>query len=389
VFVNVRGAVIEGVGQDWKVRDIQLDGPKRGEVLVKLHVAGVCHSDDHYGSGDLVPTPEMVAAAAAAGIEIPDSFPLVGGHEGAGEVVEVGPEVSTLKVGDHVASSFVPACGVCRFCVSGQSGLCDVGADLFSPLMITDHTQRRWVDGTPLTAMCQLGTFAEYSVAAATSWIKVDDDLPWNGISMVSCGVSTGFGAATERAGTKPGDVVVVIGVGGVGMNAVQGARIAGAGVIVAVDPVAYKREKAPEFGATHVSASIDDAIVLVRELTRGLMADRVIVTPGVLHTDIAGAGLTLTRKGGTCVLVAVTPMSETTVPMSLTEFVSYGKELKGCIFGNLNPRYDMQRLLSLYRSGLLKLDELGTKTYQLDDINSAFHDMAEGNTLRGLITFD
>lgn len=387
--MNVRGAVISGVGQDWKIRDIQLDPPKRGEVLVKLHVAGVCHSDDHYRSGDLVPSAEMIAAAKSAGIDLPASFPLVGGHEGAGEVVEVGPEVRGLQVGDHVASSFVPACGRCRYCVTGQSGLCDLGAGLFEPVMITDQTQRRWVDSQPLNAMCQLGTFAEYSVAAESSWIKVDDDLPWSGVSMVSCGVSTGFGAATYRAGTQPGDVVVVIGVGGVGMNAVQGARIAGARAIVAVDPVAYKRTTAPEFGATHVAESIEEAIVLVRELTRGEMADRVIVTPGVLHTRIAGAALTLTRKGGTCVLVAVTPMSETTVPVSLTEFVSYGKELKGCIFGSLNPRYDMGRLLALYRTGQLKLDELGTKTYKLEDINTAFHDMTEGNTLRGLIAFD
>ncbi|MCW2530121.1 MAG: alcohol dehydrogenase, partial [Pseudonocardiales bacterium] len=215
--MKVRGAVLGGIGQEWKIRDIDLDAPKTGEVLVKLHVAGVCHSDDHYGTGDLVPSPEMVAGAAAMGIDIPDTFPIVGGHEGAGEVVAVGPGVTTLKVGDHVASSFVPACGTCRFCVTGHSGLCDVGADLFSPLMVTDHTQRRWLDGQPLTAMTQLGTFAEYSVAAQTSWIKVDDDLPWNVVSMVSCGVSTGFGAATERAGTVPGDVVVVIGTGGVG----------------------------------------------------------------------------------------------------------------------------------------------------------------------------
>ncbi|MCW2528767.1 MAG: alcohol dehydrogenase, partial [Pseudonocardiales bacterium] len=310
------------------------------------------------------------------------------GHEGAGEVVAVGPGVTTLKVGDHVASSFVPACGTCRFCVTGHSGLCDVGADLFSPLMVTDHTQRRWLDGQPLTAMTQLGTFAEYSVAAQTSWIKVDDDLPWNVVSMVSCGVSTGFGAATERAGTVPGDVVVVIGTGGVGMNAVQGARVAGARIIVAVDPVAYKREQAPLFGATHTCASIDDAVAVVRDLTNGLMADRVIVAVSVLRGDVAAGGLSLTRKGGTCVLVAVAPLTEAVVPMSLTEFVSYGKELKGCIFGNLNPRWDMIRLLSLYRSGQLKLDELGTKTYPLEDINTAFHDMIEGNTLRGLITF-
>ena len=237
--------------------------------------------------------------------------------------------------------------------------------------------------------MTQLGTFADHVVALEASWVKVDADVPWEAASLVSCGVTTGVGAATVTAGTQAGDVVVVIGVGGVGMNAVQGARLAGAEHVIAVDPLDYKRDAAPSFGATHTASNAEEAMVLVGGLTNGLMADRVIASPGVLHADIAGAAVNLTRKGGTCVLVGVAPASEMMLPISLAQFVGYTKVLKGCLYGNLNPRLDMPRMLSLYKAGQLKLDELVTRRYGLDDINSAFTDLREGNTLRGVITFD
>jgi NDMA-dependent alcohol dehydrogenase len=297
--------------------------------------------------------------------------------------------VSSLAVGDHVAASFIAACGRCRFCVTGQSFICDTGIDLFSPEMVTDHTPRRHLGDQSLTAMTQLGTFAEYVVAAAPSFVKVDDDLPWDAVSLVSCGVATGFGAATEAAGTRPGDVVVVIGVGGIGINAVQGARIAGAKYIVAVDPIEFKRDSALEFGATHTATSAEEAVLVVHGLTAGLMADRVIMSPGVLHTDLVPVAMFLTRKGGTCVAVGIAPAHELTVPLSLGELVQFAKTLKGTLYGNLNPHYDMPRLLSLYRQGLLKLDELVTRTYTLDDINQAFTDMTDGKNLRGVISFD
>jgi NDMA-dependent alcohol dehydrogenase len=387
--VKVRGAVMAGVGKDWEVTDITLDPPKAGEILVKMHRAGICHSDDHFTTGDLIPPPEVQEKMALMGIPPMEFFPLLGGHEGSGEVVEVGEGVTSLAVGDHVAASFITACGHCRWCVSGYSYICDTGIDLFSPHMVTDHTPRRHLGDTPLTAMTQLGTFAEYVVAAAPSFVKVDPSYNWDVVSLVSCGVATGFGAATEAAGTKPGDVVVVIGVGGIGTNAVQGARVAGARVILAVDLLEFKRDNALKFGATHTASSVEEAVLVLHGLTDGLMADRVIMSPGVLHGEILPIAMYMTRKGGTCVAVGIAPAHELSVPLSLGEMVQMAKTLKGTLYGNLNPQVDMPRLLALYRDGQLKLDELVTKRYKLDDINDAFKDMTEGRNIRGVITFD
>jgi Zn-dependent alcohol dehydrogenase len=164
--VKCQAAILRGVGEDWEVREIELDPPRRGEVLVRMVAAGICHTDDHFATGDAVPSPELVDMMRAAGMATPDWFPLIGGHEGAGVVQEVGPEVHSLKPGDHVGMSFIPACGTCRWCVSGQSYICDVGANLFAKEMITDGTIRRRLGGDALMATTQLGTFSEYVVAS-------------------------------------------------------------------------------------------------------------------------------------------------------------------------------------------------------------------------------
>ena len=206
--------------------------------------------------------------------------------------------------------------------------------------------------------------------------------------SLVSCGVATGWGSGTAGVGTRPGDTVVVVGTGGVGINAVQGARMAGAKNIVAVDPSEFKRDSAKIFGATHTSPSVWEAMALVRDLTAGVMAERVVLTPGVLDEDLVGAGLLLTGKAGTCVLTAIPRMSQTTVPMFLGDMIQFGKQLKGLLYGGLNPRTSVPMLLSLYRDGELKLDELVTRRYRLDQINDAIRDMRDGRNLRGLIDF-
>jgi S-(hydroxymethyl)glutathione dehydrogenase/alcohol dehydrogenase len=218
--------------------------------------------------------------------------------------------------------------------------------------------------------------------------IKVDEDLPLTAVSLVSCGVATGWGSAVKRAGTMPGDVVVVVGIGGIGANAVQGARMAGAKHIVAVDPIEFKREKAMEFGATHTAASMEDALPLVIDLTYGQMADRVIMTPGVMYGDLMATALSLTGKDGTCVVTAVAPMGQTESSVNLFELAMWQKEIKGTIFGSLNPRHDIPSLLSMYRAGHLKLDELITRTYTLDEINLGYQDMRDGKNIRGVITF-
>ncbi|BDB41245.1 MULTISPECIES: NDMA-dependent alcohol dehydrogenase [Mycobacterium] len=386
--MKTRGAVLHGVGMDWEVSDIELDPPHAGEVLVKMAFAGVCHSDAHFATGDAVPTKEMEDMMRAAGQRVPDWFPLLGGHEGAGVIAAVGPEVRTVKPGDHVAFSFLPACGDCRWCASGHTYLCDVGAEIYSTGMTTDGTPRRHLGDADLMAMMQVGTFAEYVVASERSVVKVHDWIPLEVASLVSCGVTTGFGSAAVAAGTRVGETVVVVGVGGVGMNAVQGARAAGAKHVVAVDPVEFKREVAPSFGATHTAIDIIAALDLVKEITWGVMADRVILTPGVVPADMVILAMMLVRKGGTCVITGVAKTTDLMVPLSMTDMVYSCKTLKGALYGEMNPREAMPMLLSMYEAGALKLDELITARYKLDDVNVAMKDLQSGQNIRGVIDF-
>jgi NDMA-dependent alcohol dehydrogenase len=386
--VKCQAAILRGVGLDWEVREIELDDPRRGEVLVRMVTASVCHTDDHFSTGDAVPSAELVDMMRAAGLDTPDLFPLIGGHEGAGVVEAVGSGVTDLKPGDHVGMSFIPACGKCRWCVGGQSYICDVGANLFAKEMITDGTVRRHLGAEDLMATTQLGTFSEYIVVAQDSLIKVDKSIPFHAVSLVSCGATTGWGTATVSAGTQPGDTVVVVGLGGVGMNAVQGARAAGAKYVVGVDPVDFKRDSSRQFGSTHTSPWAHEAIELVRELTVGVMADRVLLTAGVVHADLIPVGMMLTRKGGTCVLTGMTPLKEMSVPLIAVDMTNSAKLLKGTVYGEMNPRASMPMLLSMYQAGALKLDELVTRTYRLDDINDAIADMREGRNIRGVIDF-
>jgi S-(hydroxymethyl)glutathione dehydrogenase/alcohol dehydrogenase len=381
--------VLRGVGGDWEITEITLDPPREGEVLVKMAVAGICHSDDHYSTGDGVMSDQLAGIVAATGGVVPEFFPMLGGHEGAGIVEDVGPGVRSVRPGDRVATSFIPACGTCRWCVSGMTYLCDNGALMFDKGMVTDGTSRRHVGDEDLTAMTQLGTFAEYAVLAEESVITIDDSVPLEAASLVSCGVTTGWGSATVGVGTEPGDTVVIIGAGGVGINAVQGARAAGARAVIAVDPVEFTRDSAKFFGATDTVASAEEAVPLVRELTAGVMADRVVRTPSVLPPELLAPAMMLTRKGGTCLMTAIPKLDVNIVPLLLVDFIQSCKTLKGLLYGGMNPRASMPMLLSMYRNGHLKLDELITRRYRLDQINDAFGDMREGRNIRGIIEFD
>jgi NDMA-dependent alcohol dehydrogenase len=377
-----RAGIIGGVGQDWEVVDIEVDAPKAGEVIVEWKAAGLCHSDEHLVTGDMVPPEEAWPLMG-----ITNFFPMIGGHEGAGIIAEIGPGVSSVKVGDHVSASFVPACGRCRYCSTGRQNLCDQGAGAFLPGMITDGTSRhRLDDGTEIGLFAKLGTFSEFSCVAESQVIKVEPDYPLDAVALVSCGVATGWGSATKRADVAPGDTVVVVGIGGIGINAVQGAAMAGARHVIAVDPVEFKREKAMEFGATHTFASMEEALPKVMELSWGMMADKVIMTPGVMYGDMMALGTQLAGKGGTIVVTAVAPMTQTESSVNLFELAMYNKEIKGTIFGSLNPRADIPKLLGLYREGQLKLDELITNRYSLDDINVGYQAMRDGENIRGVI---
>ena len=374
--------MIHGLNQEWSVEEIDIQAPKKNEVIVHWRAAGMCHSDEHLVTGDMVPPQEYWEFMG-----LKDFFPMIGGHEGAGVVVEVGPDVTDLAVGDHVSASFVPSCGRCRYCSTGRQNLCDLGSQTFIGGLITDGTHRHFQkNGEPVTLMAKLGTFSEYACVATNSLIKIDKDIPLEAAALVSCGVATGWGSATARAQTKPGDTVVVVGVGGIGMNAVQGAKMAGAKRIIAIDPVEFKREKAMEFGATHTFSSMAEALPAVMEMTWGQLADRVIMTPGVLHGEMMGEGMSLAGKGSTVVVTAISPMTSTTASINLFELAMWQKEVKGTIFGSLNPRADIPKLLVMYRVGDLKLDELITKRYTLDEINEGYRAMREGENIRGVI---
>lgn len=382
--MRTRGAVLWDVGTEWQIEEIELDEPGPGEIIVEMKVAGLCHSDEHVVQGDMA---MRNADAAAMGVE--SMFPLIGGHEGAGQVIQIGPGVSSVAVGDHVAASFIPSCGRCRWCCTGQQSLCDLGAKVFEPGMITDGRVAHHIGATEVNVLAKLGTFCEHMLVSEDSVVRVDADYPFEAAALVSCGVATGWGSAVHRAQVTSGDTVVVIGVGGIGANAVQGARMAGARRVIAIDPVEFKREKAMEFGATHIYSSLDEATPAINEMTWGQQADKVIITVGLVDGDMIAPAMALVRKGGTLVVTSVGSMFATDVKLSLFELTMFNKEIKGTIFGSGNPRFDIPNLLSLYRDGQLKLDELVTRTYSLDQINQGYQDQRDGLTVRGVIEFD
>ncbi len=380
--MKMKAAVLWEPNTEWSVEEVELDPPKAGEVLVKLIGSGLCHSDEHLLTGDLVMDE---ATSKELGIQ---QLPCIGGHEGAGEVMEVGPGVTNLAPGDHVVFGFIPSCGRCPSCATGHQNLCDLGAFLLAGRQVTDFTSRHHARGQDLGLMCCIGTFGEYTVASEASCIKIEKDIPLDKAALVGCGVTTGWGSAVYAAGVNTGETVVIFGCGGVGMNAVQGAAMAGARHVIAVDPVEFKREQAQLFGATHSASTVEEATALVMDLTWGQMADKTIITIGVGDPALIQPALALTKKGGRVVHTSVAPMSVQNVSMDLFSLTLMEKQLVGSIFGSANPRRDIPRLLRLYQEGKLKLDELVTKTYPIEGINEGYQDMRDGKNIRGMLIY-
>jgi S-(hydroxymethyl)glutathione dehydrogenase/alcohol dehydrogenase len=380
--LKINAAILWEPKTDWSVEEVELDPPKAGEVLLKLVGSGLCHSDEHLVTGDMTLDP---AVAEELGVQ---QFPIIGGHEGAGEVVEVGPGVTSVAPGDHVVLGFIPSCGRCAFCARGRQNLCDLGAYLLAGRQITDFTARHHARGQDLGIMCCIGTFGEYTVCGEASCIKIDSDIPLDKAALVGCGVTTGWGSVVYAAGVTHGETVVIVGCGGVGMNAVQAAALSGARHVVAVDPVEFKRQQAELFGATHTAASISDAVPLVTDLTLGVMADKIVCTMGVGNGQLVEPIMGLCAKGGRVVWTNVAGINETDVSLNLFNFTLQEKQLVGSIFGSANPRRDVPHLLRLYQEGKLKLDELVTKTYKLDDINQGYQDMRDGKNIRGMVMY-
>ncbi|MCF3938092.1 NDMA-dependent alcohol dehydrogenase [Gordonia tangerina] len=370
--MKTKGAILRNPGEKWQIEEFELGDPVAGEVQVKLVSSGLCHSDHHLRTGDS-----------------PAPMPVLGGHEGAGVVTKVGPGVTNLKEGDHVVTAFIPACGVCDPCSRGDQNFCDEGARLLTGLSIADDTHRaHTTDGQGLTQMCLLGTFAPYITVNQASLVKIEEDIPLQAAALLGCGVATGWGSAVEIGGTHAGDIVVVVGVGGVGINSVQGAAAAGARIVAAVDPVPFKRQMAEKMGATHTFESMEEALPVLGEISWGKMANTTILTVGEIDGSMIQPALSLTGKGGQVIVTGMGNFSSMDAQMNLFELTLLQKRVQGAIFGGASPRTQVPTLLNEYRAGKLNLSDLVTNTYRLDQINEAYDDMLEGNNIRGMIVY-
>ncbi len=370
--MKTEAAVLWERNGEWKVQEVDLGEPIEAEVLVRLTASGICHTDDHIVTGDL---------------EQP--LPAIGGHEGAGIVEAVGPGVKDLQPGDHVVLVYIPSCGKCESCSKGLANLCDRGGNRRNGRALADGTCRFTSDGTGVTTICLLGTFARHTVVHESQVLKIPGDIPLVQAALVGCGVTAGFGAAVNTAEVRAGDTVAVVGVGGLGAAAIQGARIAGARYIVAVDPSVDKHELAPRFGATHVVSSFDEAEPLIREITWGRMANAAILTTDLARGEYLGPTLSLVGKHGKVAIVAVAPAGQSSALVSLADVTFYEKQIRGALYGSASPRAGITRVLDLYRTGHLLLDEMITTRYKLADINQAFADMKSGHNIRGVVIYD
>jgi S-(hydroxymethyl)glutathione dehydrogenase/alcohol dehydrogenase len=370
--MKTKGALVWNLDQPWSIEEIEIGDPRKGEVKVQLEAAGLCHSDHHLLTGD-IPTA---------------AYPILGGHEGAGIITEVGPGVDGLAVGDHIVLSFIPACGKCPACQAGMRNLCDLGMGLLSGASVSDGSFRVQAKGQNVIPMSLVGTFSPYVVVHETSVVKIDPTIPFEVACLVGCGVTTGYGSSVRSAKVGPGDDVAIIGVGGVGNAALQGARIAGARRIFAIDPVEWKREQALKFGATHTFPDVASAMPGIAEVTEGRMAKKVIVTVGRVEGHELESWMQLTAKGGTCVLTAMGAVLASDVTLNLAGLTLLQKSLQGSIFGGGNPQFDIPELLTLYKLGVLNLDDMVTREYRLEEINDGYRDMLEGRNIRGVIRY-
>ena len=382
--MQVKAAIVTELNGPWRTELIDIDEPRSHEVKVKMAFAGMCHSDEHTRVGDMALPTEVLAYL---GVE--SMFPFIGGHEGSGVVETVGENVDGLAPGDHVAVSFIPSCGKCEYCASGRPYICDLGATTLAGPMISDGTWRHHFGDKNLNRYAQLGTFSEYIVVHEASLLKIDPWYDLRAAALISCGLATGFGSAATRGGVKPGDVVAVIGCGGVGSGAVQGAVHAGARAVIAIDTNQSKVDRAMKIGATHGAIStLDAAFTFLGELTAGKNCDVVILTPGRLTGDLIEQARSITAKGGVIVATAIAPFAQTQVELNLAMFTLYNQELRGTIFGSVAPRVQIPRLLKLHHEGKFIVDELVSREYSIDEVNQGYLDLEAGKNVRGVVRF-
>lgn len=362
----MKAAVCNVFGQPLVIEDLVLDPPQAGEVQVRISAVAICHSDTF-----------LVRGAWQGWAKDP---PIVAGHEAAGVVEAVGPGVTTVAPGDPVVVALIRSCGRCHFCTQGVPFMCE------GSFALNRETRLHRADGARINVGTNMGAFAEQVVVDQSQVIKVAGTMPLDRACLIACGVITGYGAAVNTTQIIPGSSVVVVGTGGVGLNAIQGAALSGASPLIAVDVLDHKLEAARTFGATHgVNVKKQDLRAEVRALTQGRGADYAFITVGAAAAVTEALGYV--RRHGTVVAVGMPPAGATAA-LNVGDFVYNGQKLIGSNVGSTRPAVDIPRLVGLYQEGRLKLDELVTRRYRLDQINEAIDSMERGEALRNVIVF-
>lgn len=365
----MKAALLKNYGETISIEEVELRPPQKGEVKVKMKAAGLCRSDLHVAAADL-----------------PLPVPIVLGHEGAGVVVEVGVGVHRVKPGDHVVLSWVPECGECHFCLIGRKDLCDQAQSSALLGTLPDGTTRFYQGEQDIYQFSMTGTFSEFTVVPESGVIPIRKEIPFAQAALVGCSVMTGVGAVMNTAKVQIGSNVVVIGAGGVGLNVIQGAALAGAKKIIAVDVMPEKLEIAYQFGATHaIDAAQEEVVDTVLDMTDGLGADYAFEVIG--RPETIAQAYNCVRKAGTAVVIGIAPPNAE-VSLNAFSLPSQAKILTGSWYGQANPPVDIPILLDMYQAEKLKLDELVTQVFTLDQVNEGFAALKSGKLARGVIQF-
>lgn len=364
--MKTRAAVLYGLNQPFEIEELDLDPPGPGEVLVEMAGGGICHSDWSIVTGT-----------------ISKPFPIVLGHEGSARVLETGPNVSLVKPGDPVVLSFIPDCGACYYCLSGRSQLCE-SISLYRGGTLVDGTTRFKKNGQSVYHFNGVSSFSQYAVIPERAAVPVDPRVPLDRAALIGCAVSTGVGSVIFTANVTPGSTVAVIGAGGVGLNVIQGAEMVSASRIIAVDVFPSKLEMARQFGATDtVNAREGDPVQAVLELTGGRGVDYAFEAIGLAETITQA--FDMLGKAGTAVAIGIAPRN-TPIQVHPQNLIYGERRLVGSMYGSTRPRADFARFVDLYLTGRLKLDQLVTREWKLEEINQAFAAMNGGEVARGVI---
>ena len=364
-------AVLYEPGKPMRLEQVQVMPPQRGEVTVRMKAAGVCHSDYHVMCGDL---------------SMP--MPIILGHEGAGVIEAVGEGVTDLQIGDHVILMWRGPCGRCEYCANGRPALCDMGTAMRFKGTMPDGTLRfRNGAGEGIRHYAGVSAFSSLATMPEASVVKIPKDFPFTKAALIGCGVITGVGAVMNAAAVRCGSTVAVFGVGGIGLNVVQGAKLVGARQIIAVDVHDHKLEDARAFGATDVvNSSTENAVEAVRALTDGKGAEFTFEAVG--NADLIAQAFDATKKGGKCVVVGIS-RADARSPINVNQLVYAEKSLIGSLYGTTRPRQDLITLIQMHETGQLLLDELITRTWKLEEINEAYDCLVRGEVRRSLIVWE